>query len=324
MRTLRWSADEARAAVALPGLHRRLGTVAGVPAVVVEPDGASLQAEATALARLPVVTVTTGEVARADDDAPWDVVTDNPEPVLDGILAAPLAAVTAAQVLRGAADRTVDEGLNVESWAYASLQAGPEFTAWLEWRGRRVRPVDPTPRLRVDDHGHRVDVVLTRARLRNLLDTAMRDQLVDTFEALALGPDRPVVWRAEGPAFCAGGDPAEFGTVGDPAHAHAIRSAANVAPWPDRIADRVTADIDGACVGAGVELAAFCGRVRATQRARFRLPETRMGLLPGAGGTVSIPRRIGRQRTLEWLLTGEEVDVPTARAWGLVDEVVAD
>ena len=46
-----------------------------------------------------------------------------------------------------------------------------------------------------------------------------------------------------------------------------------------------------------------------------------MGLMPGAGGTVSVPARIGRQRTLEWLLNGLEIDATTALDWGLVDEI---
>jgi enoyl-CoA hydratase/carnithine racemase len=48
-----------------------------------------------------------------------------------------------------------------------------------------------------------------------------------------------------------------------------------------------------------------------------------MGLVPGAGGTASIPRRIGRQRTAYLALTGERIDAHTAHAWGLVDEIVA-
>jgi enoyl-CoA hydratase/carnithine racemase len=51
------------------------------------------------------------------------------------------------------------------------------------------------------------------------------------------------------------------------------------------------------------------------------LPEVAMGLIPGAGGTVSLPRRIGRHRTAWLALTGRTIDAPTAREWGLVDEI---
>ena len=101
------------------------------------------------------------------------------------------------------------------------------------------------------------------------------------------------------------------------------RSAANAAPWFDRLANRIIVRVHGAAVGAGAELAAFAGRVEATADAWFSLPEVGMGLIPGAGGTVSIPRRVGRQRAARMCLTGERLDAPTAVAWGLVDELVA-
>ena len=82
--------------------------------------------------------------------------------------------------------------------------------------------------------------------------------------------------------------------------------------------------VHGACVGAGVELPAFAGHVIARPDATFRLPELRMGLIPGAGGTVSIPRRIGRDRFLEMALTGDPVDATTALDWGLIDELSSD
>jgi enoyl-CoA hydratase/carnithine racemase len=74
-------------------------------------------------------------------------------------------------------------------------------------------------------------------------------------------------------------------------------------------------------VGAGIELAAFAGKLTAREDAFFQLPEVAMGLVPGAGGTVSIPRRIGRQRTAYLALSGLPVDAITARQWGLIDEI---
>jgi enoyl-CoA hydratase/carnithine racemase len=79
--------------------------------------------------------------------------------------------------------------------------------------------------------------------------------------------------------------------------------------------------LHGACVGAGIELPAYARRVVASPGTRFLLPEVAMGLIPGAGGTVSIPRRIGRWRTLFLALSGDVVDAATALSWGLVDEI---
>ena len=70
-----------------------------------------------------------------------------------------------------------------------------------------------------------------------------------------------------------------------------------------------------------MELPAFAGHVVADPATTFALPEVSLGLVPGAGGTVSLPARIGRHRTALLALLGHPIDVPTALAWGLVDGV---
>ena len=74
-------------------------------------------------------------------------------------------------------------------------------------------------------------------------------------------------------------------------------------------------------MGAGIEMAAFAGRVVADEAAAISLPEIGIGLIPGAGGTVSLPRRIGRHRTALLALSGERISASTAVDWGLVDEI---
>ncbi|MFZ0833281.1 MAG: enoyl-CoA hydratase/isomerase family protein, partial [Mycobacterium sp.] len=74
-------------------------------------------------------------------------------------------------------------------------------------------------------------------------------------------------------------------------------------------------------LGSGLEMAAFCGRVEADPQSQFGLPELALGLIPGAGGTVSITRRIGRWRTAYLVLSGKSVTASTALVWGLVDVV---
>ena len=317
-----WPLEEVRAAVVSVDFDRlvldQIAASAGAPAVVVEVGDDPADDVGAALSTLPVASIALGAGGES-----WDLVLDDPGPALDGLRANPQASVMAAQTLRLSAGRSLSDGLLVESLAYATLQAGAEHARWLADRGRRTRRDLDQPRIDVSDDGASVTVTLNRPRLLNLFDAAMRDQLVDVLKALVAGADdRPVVITGAKGNFCAGGDPAEFGAVSDPATAHLIRSRANAAPWMAAIADRVTALIDGACVGAGIELAAFCTTVTATERARFRLPELSMGLIPGAGGTVSIPARIGRQRTLMWLLTNAEVDANEAQHWGLVDELV--
>lgn len=316
-----WPLEELRAAVVSVDFDRLvldgIAAASGVPALVVDVGEDPAEDVGTALAGLPVVSVAVGAGGES-----WDLVLDDPGPALEGLRANPQASVAAAVTLRRAGQLSLPDALLVESLAYATLQAGGEHARWLAQRGRRIRRDAERPRIEVTDDGAAVTVTLNRPRLLNLFDAAMRDQLVDVLKALqASGDDRPVVLTGAGGNFCAGGDPAEFGTVSDPATAHLIRSRANAAPWLAAVAHRTTALIDGACVGAGIEMAAFCATVTATDRARFRLPELSMGLIPGAGGTVSIPARIGRQRTLEWLVTDAELDPATALEWGLVDGI---
>lgn len=316
-----WSLAEATEAGRDPDLRYRVGPAAGEPVVVAAPAPDDPPGAWTA-ATMPLRRLGTVVVGRTKvTDPAFDVVDPDPALLADAVRRHPHAASVAAEVLRLTEHTDADPARRIESLAYAALQGGPEHTAWQAAQGRRVRS-DDGPRVRVDDDGDHVTITLTRGRLHNLLDVAMRDALADTFVALG-GDDRPVRWRGEGPSFCAGGDPAEFGTVGSGAEAHLIRHSSGLAPLLDGIARRTTAHLHGAVVGAGVELSALCGRVVAEPDTRFRLPEVHMGLLPGVGGSWSIPRRIGRHRTLSWLLLDHELDAPTALAWGLVDEIAA-
>jgi enoyl-CoA hydratase/carnithine racemase len=283
------------------------------------------------LAALPAPTVgvaTAGvaPAARALADA-LDVIASS-EDELAAILAtarkAPLATLVLVQLLRGSLARSVPDGLLAESLAYSTLQAGPEFAAW--GAGRTARPREPSrePAVLATRSGAGLELRLNRPAKRNAFSAEMRDALC---EALALvlqdASVRSVVLSGEGPSFCSGGDLDEFGTLPDPASAHAVRATRNAAALLARCAERVEARVHGACVGAGVELPAFCRRVVADPGAFFLLPEVGMGLVPGAGGTVSLPRRIGRQRTAWLALSGRRLAAEEARAWGLVDELRA-
>jgi enoyl-CoA hydratase/carnithine racemase len=70
-----------------------------------------------------------------------------------------------------------------------------------------------------------------------------------------------------------------------------------------------------------LEIAAFAGRLTAMPDAWFQLPELAMGLIPGAGGCVSVPRRIGRQRAALMILSGKRINATTALRWGLIDAI---
>jgi enoyl-CoA hydratase/carnithine racemase len=269
--------------------------------------------------------LTLGPAALADTGRMF-AATDAPETTAANLREAaganPQAALVLAQVLRTTGNLAVPDALDAESLAYSTLLGGGEFRDWLARRGPRVLPPPAANPVLVARIGDVLHITLNRPERRNAYGRQLRDALVDALGIAELDDTvERIVLDGAGPSFCAGGDLAEFGTAPDLATAHFVRTRAGAALPLHRLAARVEVRVHGSCVGAGIELPAFAGRVIAHPAATFRLPEIGMGLLPGAGGTVSVPRRIGRWRTLLPALTGEPLDAPTALAWGLVDEL---
>ncbi len=264
-----------------------------------------------------------------------DVVVSTPETlsaIRRTIEANPQASAALAVLLRGSEERPVEQGLAAESAVYSVLQSGPEFAAWLisQARVEKRHPGLPNeraeePPVLVSRDGGVLRLTLNRPGVHNAFSAAMRDELL---AGLALAAADPGVGRVildgAGPSFCAGGDLSEFGSRPDPATAHLVRLTRNAGRLLARLADRLEVHVHGACIGAGIEMAAFAGRVVAHPDAFFELPEVGLGLIPGAGGTVSLPMRIGRLRTAELALSGRRVDAATARRWRLVDEVAGE
>jgi enoyl-CoA hydratase len=246
------------------------------------------------------------------------------EPLLEGFSRTPIAALAFVQLLRSSSPSSTYAGLVAESFVYSTLQSGAEFASWLTARSRNpsMRPPDEGPACRLERDAGRLEITLARPIRHNAFSREMRDALVEALQlALADSSIEEIVLRGDGDSFCSGGDLDEFGSLPDPAKAHAIRTTRSPALLIGRLSDRVRVEVHGACLGAGIELPAFADRVVATEDAFFQLPEVGLGLIPGAGGTVSLPPRIGRQRTAWFGLSGRRIDAQTALAWGLVDEV---
>jgi enoyl-CoA hydratase/carnithine racemase len=214
-------------------------------------------------------------------------------------------------------------GVVTESLAYSTLQAGPEFARWLDERGPARMPDIADP-VRAQRDGDTLRIQFNRPQRHNAFSTDARAALLEALTVAWLDPSvTGIVLSGNGPSFCSGGDLAEFGTFADPASAHLARTRHSPALALDALTARLgracRAEVHGRVLGSGLEMAAFCGWIVARDDSVFGLPELGLGLIPGAGGTVSVTRRIGRWRTAYLVLSGHTVDVGTARAWGLVD-----
>ena len=212
-----------------------------------------------------------------------------------------------------------------ESLAYSTLQSGPEFARWLAQRGPARLPQIDDPVLAERD-GSTLRVMFNRPQRHNAFTTDARALLLEALTVALLDDTvTEVVLGGTGPSFCSGGDLGEFGTFADPASAHLARTRHSPALALDELTRRLgqahRAEIHGRVLGSGLEMAAFCGRVSCRPDAVLGLPELALGLIPGAGGTLSITRRIGRWRTAYLVLSGRTIDPATALSWGLVDEI---
>jgi len=158
----------------------------------------------------------------------------------------------------------------------------------------------------------------------NLVTLALTRALHARLGELAADPGvRVLVVTGAGTrAFCAGSDVREFPAVLDDVVPKklALENAAygRLADFPKP----TIAALNGLAYGGGLELAVCCDILVAGADVRFALPEVKLGVFPGSGGTVRVPRRVGEGRAKELMYTGEPIEAATAHAWGLVNRVV--
>jgi hypothetical protein len=247
--------------------------------------------------------------------------------LFEKIIQNPMASSVLVQVVRTTPDLAIPQALIVESLAYSTLQGGAEFALWLdqfqETKAERkpIKLRDSVVKLHRSND--RLEIRLNSPENRNALSTKMRDQLTEAFKLVAMDLSiNHVSVSGEGSSFSAGGDLTEFGESNDRALSHYIRQLRMPAQYIARRSDCYTFHLHGACIGAGIEMAAFAGRLVADKNAYFQLPEVGMGLVPGAGGCVSITRRIGGQKMNLLAITGMQLPADEARSWGLIDEIV--
>lgn len=122
-------------------------------------------------------------------------------------------------------------------------------------------------------------------------------------------------------AFVAGADIAELSQMGPIDGVQVSRDGQDTFRMLERMPKPVIAAVNGFALGGGLELAMACHIRLASAKAKFGLPEVKLGIIPGYGGTVRLPRLVGRGRALELMLTGDMIDAAEAFRIGLVNRV---
>jgi len=217
-------------------------------------------------------------------------------------------------------------GLLAESLAYSSLQHSAGFQQWLAQRQhKQVNPPSQAPAVLCQRLDNSLEISLNRPQQHNAFNEDMKTALCELL--LLAHSDHTVTQvhlQGAGPSFCAGGDLSEFGQATDAGLAHISRPTRHAGELLAALTCHTRATLHGACIGAGIEIPAFADHISAHVDSRFQLPEVAMGLIPGAGGTVSIPQRIGRQRTAYMALSNRTIDAQTALSWGLIDKIIQE
>lgn len=240
----------------------------------------------------------------------------------DAAKANPQASTIAAAILRLNRTLPLAEALTVESLAYSALLGGNEFARWRGASTRGSASEAPAAPVLVARDGDSIALTLNDPANRNAMSAAMRDALYEALANALDDPTRPTVrLDGAGKCFSTGGDLTEFGTAHDLAEAHLVRTLHSCARALDALGERATVRLHGACVGSGIEVAAAAHRRVAAADSWFQLPELAMGLIPGAGGTATVARAIGRHRTMWMLLSCKRVGAAQALEWALVHAV---
>jgi enoyl-CoA hydratase/carnithine racemase len=172
----------------------------------------------------------------------------------------------------------------------------------------------------VDEHGVAL-LRLNRPEARNALSPQMRTEITAELERLDADPEARCI-------VIAGSD--EFFAAGADIRAMAERPV-DAAPDPKgmefwiritAIRTPTIAAVSGYAFGGGCELALACDMIVCDEKTRFGQPEITLGIIPGGGGTQRLARAVGKQRAMEYVLTGRRWDAETAERWGLVNKVV--
>jgi enoyl-CoA hydratase len=164
-------------------------------------------------------------------------------------------------------------------------------------------------------------VFLDRAQKANALDSAALENLKTQFERLRDDPDvHVVVLAGKGKTFCGGADIAELKSLDASTGARFVERIHEVCKAIRDLPVPVIAQLHGAVIGAGLEIAAACDLRVAAEGTKFAMPEVKLGI-PSVVEAALLPRLMGSGRAAWLVLTGEPIDARRALEWGLIEEI---
>ena len=166
-------------------------------------------------------------------------------------------------------------------------------------------------------------VSLNRPHQLNAYSVAMRDDFSEALAAIAEDDEvGALLITGQGRAFCAGADLTEFGTAPSQVIARNVRWQRDVWGQLIDLPKPIVAGAHGYCIGSGVEILLLADVRIAGSDTVFAMPELRLGMIPAAGGSQTLPRNAGLSIALDLLLTGRRIDAAEAMRIGLVSRVV--
>ena len=179
--------------------------------------------------------------------------------------------------------------------------------------------------VRLERRGEAAILTLDRPEALNALSFAIVEALGDAFDEVAGSDARVLIVTGAGDrAFCAGADIRELRGRSQREQRAGVERGQAVFARLDTLPIPSVALVNGYAFGGGLELALACTFRLATPNAAVGLPEIKLGLIPGYGGTQRLPRIVGEARALEMIMTGRTVDAEEAERVGLVHRIVDD
>jgi len=177
--------------------------------------------------------------------------------------------------------------------------------------------------VRLTRHEEFALITLDRPQALNALNVALLGELAAAIDEAGKSDARALLVIGAGDkAFCAGADIKELTGRTPDGHQAAMEYGQSVFARLDALPIASVAIVNGYAFGGGLELALACTLRLATPNAKMGLPEIKLGIIPGYGGTQRLPRLVGEARALEWIMSGRTVDADEAWRAGLVNRIV--